>query len=65
MQCIEKRHVKGNEYVQVLFFLLFVDTCIVKRERAEVPLTDLTQPCLCLFRARTWISNVINRGLIL
>jgi hypothetical protein len=49
MQCIEKRHVKGNEYVHVLFFLLlFVDTCIVKRERAEVPLTDLTQPCFVL-----------------
>lgn len=31
-----------------LFFLLFVDTCIVKRERAEVPLTDLTQPCFVL-----------------
>lgn len=40
--CERKRICAGS------FFLLFVDTCIVKRERAEAPLTDLTQPCFVL-----------------
>ena len=38
---MEKRHVKGSEYVQVFLFLLFVDTCIVVGDEGPGWLNEL------------------------